>query len=95
MKIGIFDSGLGGLSVLHCAQVMRPDYEYVFYADEKNVPYGEKTVLKVREYTKRAMDFLVSKKVDIIIIACNTVTSAFQWLSEVDIVFQLLGWSRL
>lgn len=77
MKIGIFDSGLGGLSVLHCAQVMRPDYEYVFYADEKNVPYGEKTVLKVREYTKRALDFLVRKKVDVIIIACNTATSSF------------------
>lgn len=77
MKIGIFDSGLGGLSVLHCAQKLRPENEYIFYADEKNVPYGEKTPLKVREYTKNALDFLAGKHVDAIIIACNTATSSF------------------
>ena len=43
MKIGIFDSGIGGLSVLHQAMIIMPEADYIFYADVDNVPYGEKT----------------------------------------------------
>ena len=43
MKIGIFDSGIGGLSLLHQAMITLPEVDYVFYADVDNVPYGEKT----------------------------------------------------
>lgn len=42
MKIGIFDSGIGGLSVLHQAMITMPEADYIFYADVDNVPYGEK-----------------------------------------------------
>ena len=42
MKIGIFDSGIGGLSLLHQAMITLPEVDYVFYADVDNVPYGEK-----------------------------------------------------
>lgn len=76
MKIGIFDSGLGGLSVLHCAKKMAPDMQYVYYADEDNVPYGEKTKEQVKEYTIQAIDYLLEKGVEAIIIACNTATSS-------------------
>ena len=50
MKIGIFDSGIGGLSLLHQAMITLPEVDYVFYADVDNVPYGEKTTEQIREY---------------------------------------------
>ena len=43
MKIGFFDSGFGGLSVLHEALQLMPDQQYLFFADQAHVPYGEKT----------------------------------------------------
>ena len=43
MKIGIFDSGIGGLSVLYEAMQLLPHEQFIYYADEKHVPYGEKT----------------------------------------------------
>ena len=49
MKIGIFDSGIGGLSVLHQAMKKLPDAEFLYYADEEHVPYGEKTVEEIKE----------------------------------------------
>lgn len=76
MKIGILDSGLGGLSVLYTAKRLLPDFEYIYYADEEHVPYGEKTPELVREYTMNAIDFLVEKGADAVVIACNTATSA-------------------
>ena len=59
MKIGIFDSGIGGLSLLHQAMITLPEVDYVFYADVDNVPYGEKTNEQIREYVDKAVGFLV------------------------------------
>lgn len=75
MTIGIFDSGLGGLSVLHCAQKMLPNERFVYYADEKHVPYGEKTPEEIRLLANDIIKFMVRKGVNAIIIACNTATS--------------------
>ena len=66
MKIGIFDSGIGGLSLLHQAMITLPEVDYVFYADVDNVPYGEKTTEQIREYvdntaTSAAITFLRNK----------------------------------
>lgn len=63
MKIGIFDSGIGGLSLLHQAMITLPEVDYVFYADVDNVPYGEKTTEQIREYVDRAVDFLYQRAV--------------------------------
>ena len=75
MKVGIFDSGMGGLSVLHRAMQMMPGVNYIYYADKKNVPYGEKTIGQVKVFVDEIIKFLVDKKVDAIVIACNTATS--------------------
>lgn len=75
MKIGILDSGLGGLSVLHRALKMLPDAVYLYYADEKHVPYGEKNPEDVRRYLREIFKFMLDKKVDAIVVACNTATS--------------------
>lgn len=75
MKVGIFDSGMGGLSVLHRALQMMPGIDYIYYADKKNVPYGEKTVEQVKSFVDEIIRFLIEKNVDAIVIACNTATS--------------------
>ena len=76
MKIGIFDSGIGGLSVLHQAMITLPEADYIFYADVDNVPYGEKTRDEVRKLVDHAVGFLVEKGCQAVVLACNTATSA-------------------
>ncbi|MCR5657444.1 MAG: glutamate racemase [Butyrivibrio sp.] len=75
MRIGIFDSGNGGLSVLHEAYHILPNQEYVYYADTKHVPYGIKTKEEIRDFCDEIVSFLIDKKVDAIVIACNTATA--------------------
>src|SRR3712207_7121702 len=76
MKIGVFDSGIGGLSVLHQAMQMLPQENFIYYADIDHVPYGTKTKEEILKYSSEAVDFLVQKGVKAIVIACNTATSA-------------------
>ncbi|SEL65628.1 glutamate racemase [Butyrivibrio sp. ob235] len=75
MRIGIFDSGVGGLSVLNEAYHRFPDQEYIFYADTRHVPYGTKSEEEIKGYVDEIVRFLISKDVDAIVIACNTATS--------------------
>ena len=76
MKVGIFDSGMGGLSVLHRALQIMPDIDFIYYADKDHVPYGEKTEEQVKGFVEEIIDFMLRKQVDAIVIACNTATSA-------------------
>lgn len=75
MKIGIFDSGIGGLSVLHQALKYLPDQQFLYFADEANVPYGEKTKREIIGYVDDAIAFLVEQGAEAIVVACNTATS--------------------
>lgn len=75
MRVGIFDSGMGGLSVLHRAQRVIPEADFIYYADEEHVPYGEKTVEEIKGYIDEIIAFMLTKQVDAIVIACNTATS--------------------
>ncbi|MFD0587237.1 glutamate racemase [Paenibacillus sp. GCM10027627] len=75
MRIGFFDSGIGGITVLHQALKILPNEDYLFYADTANAPYGEKTEEEVREFIVNAVDFIANQKVKALVIACNTATS--------------------
>lgn len=75
MRIGLFDSGLGGLTVLREFKKNYPKNEYIYFGDNKNLPYGSKTIEELYNLSCNAIDFLISKNVDIIIIACGTVSS--------------------
>jgi glutamate racemase len=75
MKIGIFDSGIGGITVLHEVLKLLPNEDYIYYADTLNVPYGPKPKEEVKKYVFHALEFLVSQKVQAVVIACNTATS--------------------
>lgn len=74
--IGFFDSGIGGLSVLKEAIKILPRESFIYFGDSKNAPYGTKTVDEIKELSFGAADFLLSKGVKAIVIACNTATSA-------------------
>ncbi len=76
MKIGMFDSGIGGLTILHTAIRMLPQEAYFYYADTDHVPYGTKSVEEIRAYSDAAIGFLESLGCDAVVIACNTATSA-------------------
>lgn len=75
MKIGIFDSGVGGITVLKEALKQLPQVEYVYYSDNLHVPYGTKTKEEVLGYVSNVVDILLKEQVDAIVIACNTATS--------------------
>jgi len=73
MKIGIFDSGLGGLIIAKAIRKLMPEYDYVYLGDTKRVPYGNRSHETVFEFTKQAIDYLFKKEdCGIIIVACNT-----------------------
>lgn len=91
MKIGFFDSGIGGMTVLHQALKILPKEDYLFYADTSHVPYGEKTKEEVKQYIFDAVEFIANQGVKAIVIACNTATSiAVQDLRE-KYDFPILG----
>jgi glutamate racemase len=75
MTIGFFDSGVGGITVLHDALQALPNSDFIYYADTDNVPYGTKSEAQVREYVLAAADFMVGRGVGVIVVACNTATS--------------------
>lgn len=75
MRVGVFDSGIGGLSVLKTLINKYPNNDYIYYGDTLNLPYGNKTKEELNLLAGKDIEFLLSKKVDIIIIACGTVSS--------------------
>ncbi|MCD6449009.1 MAG: glutamate racemase [Thermotogaceae bacterium] len=75
MKIGLFDSGVGGISVLRKLVDFFPQFDYVYIADTANSPYGTKNDNLLFQLVKNILNFLDSKQVDIIVAACNTADS--------------------
>jgi len=70
-KIGVFDSGLGGLSVVRELLRMEPNASIIYFADTKHVPYGERSLDQVRDYALGIVDYLISEGVGAILMACN------------------------
>ena len=75
MKIGVFDSGLGGLVITKAFIDTLPQYDYLYLGDTAHLPYGEKTSGRILKYTLDAMKWLIKHDCKLIIIACNTATS--------------------
>lgn len=75
-RIGVFDSGVGGITVLHEAMRKLKTPEYLYYMDRAHVPYGTKGVEEITRYAEEAVTFLRGEGAELIVIACNTATSA-------------------
>lgn len=74
--IGVFDSGVGGLSVLHHIRQLLPDERLIYVADSGHVPYGDKSPGYIEQRSLALTRFLVEQGADAIVIACNTATAA-------------------
>ena len=73
-KIGIFDSGMGGTTILNTIKEILPDEEYFYIADSKNCPYGEKSDEELQKIVTKNTEELINWGAKIIVIACNTAT---------------------
>ena len=73
--IGVFDSGIGGLTVVRALTQCLPRENIVYFGDTARVPYGSKSPQVVREYAAQDVDFLISKDVKMVVVACNTVSA--------------------
>ena len=74
--IGVFDSGVGGLSVLNEIRRELPGENLIYYADSANCPYGTKTPEKLRSLTSEIAHFLTAREAKLIVVACNTASVA-------------------
>ena len=72
--IGILDSGVGGLTVLKAITAELPHESFIYLGDSANTPYGAKSEEEICARSKRLVDFLMSKNVKLIVVACNTIT---------------------
>lgn len=75
MKIGIFDSGLGGLYTMKGIVKKLPQYDYVYLGDTKRLPYGKRSSAVIYEFLRESIEFLFAKQCIIVIVACNTASA--------------------
>ncbi len=76
MAVGIFDSGIGGLTVLNAAEKRLPDVPFVYYADSAHAPYGVRAADDIFELTCAAVARLWEEGCDLVVLACNTASAA-------------------
>ena len=74
-KIGVFDSGLGGLSILKELKRLLPNEDFLFYEDSINNPYGEKSEDELFEITSNIVNYLLENNCKMVVVACNTATT--------------------
>lgn len=74
--IGVFDSGVGGLSILRQIQALLPNESLVYVADQFHVPYGSRSISEVRQFSLAVSQFLMAKNVKLVVVACNTASAA-------------------
>jgi glutamate racemase len=79
--IGIFDSGVGGLTVAHAIKQILPGESLIYFGDTAHLPYGDKSAESIRNYSQRITEFLLEHDSKVIVIACNSASaSAFDSL---------------
>ncbi|MEZ4801035.1 MAG: aspartate/glutamate racemase family protein [Flavobacteriales bacterium] len=82
--IGIFDSGIGGLTVASAIKKLLPNESFIYFGDTAHLPYGDKSPESIRHYVARITSYLLARKCKAIVIACNTAT-AHAYKTVVDI----------
>ena len=81
--IGVFDSGLGGLTVLQCLEKKLPKESFIYFGDTAHVPYGNKSAKTIIRYSENIINFFLKNKIKAVVIACNTASAiAYPELSK-------------
>jgi glutamate racemase len=75
-SIGVFDSGIGGLSILQSIRRILPEADILYFADQKHVPYGPRSMMEVRSFAEEISRFLIQRGCRLIVVACNTASAA-------------------
>lgn len=88
--IGVFDSGVGGLTVLKRLKELLPNEDYIYFGDTKRVPYGEKSKEEIEKYARQIVNFMKEKNTKIIVIACNTTCASIDKSEYSEILFNVL-----
>lgn len=84
--IGVFDSGYGGLTILHGIRQLLPQYDYLYLGDNARAPYGARSFEVVYQFTKQAVLKLFEKGCHLIILGCNTASAkALRTIQQLDL----------
>jgi glutamate racemase len=92
--LGVFDSGLGGLTVVRRVRALLPREDLVYFADQLHVPYGDRSVDELRRLLAYNVGYLVGQRVDAIVVGCNTscsIAARFGWPACSAPIFDLIG----
>lgn len=89
--IGLFDSGVGGLSIYKKVHQLLPDEATVFIGDNAHMPYGDRSTQEIIEYTKQCVDFLLQKDIKLLILACNTATAVVLPILKKELSIPVIG----
>lgn len=90
--IGIFDSGVGGLSVLRAIRVQMPEEPILYFGDQGHIPYGPRPMEQIRDFSEAITKFLLARGAKIIVVACNTASAAaLKYLRERFPAVQFVG----
>src|SRR5260370_38380599 len=94
LPIGIFDSGVGGLTVYRALHEHLPNERFVYLGDTARVPYGTKSLQTVERYAVENSQFLAAREIKLLVVACNTASAlalpAIRQALKIDVV----GWIR-
>ena len=81
--IGIFDSGVGGLTVAHAIKQILPNESLIYFGDTAHLPYGDKSAESIKYYSRKITEFLLDHNAKVVLVACNSASaSAFDTLKE-------------
>ena len=89
--IGVFDSGVGGISVLRTARILLPGEDFIYYGDTAHAPYGTKPPEEVKGYVLKVADHLMKQGAKAILIACNTATSVAAQTLRASVAIPVIG----
>ena len=74
--VGVFDSGVGGLTVLHELLVQLPHEDFVYFADAARFPYGERSAEELEVFSLQIAEELIARRIKLLVVACNSATAA-------------------
>ena len=89
--IGILDSGVGGVSLLRHAVRVLPNENFIYYGDNKHVPYGPRPFEEIRELAAAAVDALMAQNIKALALACNTITAAYAETLRAHVSIPVIG----
>ena len=89
--IGFFDSGVGGVSVLHTARRILHNEHFLYYGDNGHAPYGPKPLEEIRRLSAESVGVLLDRGVKAVVIACNTATSAYAEILRAELKLPVIG----